>query len=302
LKKKNNILIVGGTGFIGYHLANKCIQKNWKVTSVSAHQPKKKRFNKKIEYLICDITKKNDIKKKIGDNFDYLVNLGGYVDHSNKKKTYQSHYIGVKNLAKFFLFKNLKSFVQLGSGGEYADCESPHKETNKGSPVSTYYRSKLLATLHLKKLFQKKKFPATILRLYQAYGPRQDVNRLIPIVIKNCLQNKKFDCSEGKQFRDFVYIDDVVNIILKTLKNKNSKGKIFNVGSGKPIKVKKLIETINNKIKKGYPQYGKIKLRKDEKIKVFPSINRSKKILKWQPKISIQSGLTKTIQYYKKND
>ena len=95
---KKNILIIGGTGFIGYHLANKSLQKGWQVTSISSKTPKKIRYLSKVKYIICDITNKELLKKSINKSFDYVVNLGGYVDHSNKRKTYNSHYKGCKNL------------------------------------------------------------------------------------------------------------------------------------------------------------------------------------------------------------
>ena len=102
------------------------------------------------------------------------------------------------------------------------------------------------------------------MRLYQVYGPNQTIDRLIPIVISSCLKNKKFSCSPGTQIRDFLYVDDLVKLFeLIILSKKKIKG-IFNIGSGKPIQVKNVIETIKNKIKKGKPQYGEIKMRKDE--------------------------------------
>ena len=79
-------MIIGGTGFIGYHLAKKCLNKNWQVVSISTSKPSKLRFLKGVQYLIADISKKKDLKKKIKQNFDYVVNFGGHVDHSNKKK------------------------------------------------------------------------------------------------------------------------------------------------------------------------------------------------------------------------
>ncbi len=85
---KKNILIVGGTGFIGYHLAKRSLQKGWKVTSISTKLPKKIRYLKKVKYIICDITKKKLLKKKIKISFDYVVNLGGYVNHQDKKKNF----------------------------------------------------------------------------------------------------------------------------------------------------------------------------------------------------------------------
>ena len=85
---KNNILIVGGTGFIGYHLAKKSLKKDWQVTSISSNPPKKIRYLPKVNYIRCDITNKKLLKRSIRKPFDYVVNLGGYVDHSNKKKNF----------------------------------------------------------------------------------------------------------------------------------------------------------------------------------------------------------------------
>ena len=130
---KNNILIVGGTGFIGYYLAKKSLKKGWQVTSISLKPPKKIRYLPKVKYIICDITKKKLLKRNIRKSFDYVVNLGGYVDHSNKKKILKSHYEGCKNLAEIFLKKIPLSFVQMGSSLEYGNSKSPQKENIKCS-------------------------------------------------------------------------------------------------------------------------------------------------------------------------
>ena len=304
MNKKNNILIVGGTGFIGYHLAKQSIKKGWTVTSISSSSPKKKRYLKKVQYIISDITKKKSLEKDIKENFDYVVNLGGYVDHSNKKKTFKSHYIGCKNLAKIFLKNPPFAFVQIGSCVEYGDAKSPQKENIRSNPKkikSVYGKAKLLATNYLIKLFKEKKFPSTVLRLYLAYGPRQDVNRFLPVVIKGCIQNKKFHCSEGNQLRDFVHVEDVVNAIFKTLKNKSARGQIINIGSGKPKKIKKIIENVKIICKGGQPQYGKIKMRRDEILNLYPDIKKAEKKIKWKPKISFIKGIKSTIKFYNEN-
>ena len=84
--KKKKILISGGTGFIGYHLAVAALKNNWKVTSISTKPPSNVRFLKGVKYIYCDISKEKEIKKKISAHYDYVVNLGGYVDHSKKKR------------------------------------------------------------------------------------------------------------------------------------------------------------------------------------------------------------------------
>ena len=170
----NNILIVGGTGFIGYHLAKFALKKGWDVTSISTKPAKKLRYIPRVKYIFCDISKKNILKKKIKKSFEYVVNLGGHVDHSHKIKTLKSHYIGCKNLTEIFLEKKPISFVQMGSSIEYGRLKSPQSEKGRCNPKSIYGKAKLLATKHLIKLFKKEKFPCTILRLYQSYGQRQD--------------------------------------------------------------------------------------------------------------------------------
>lgn len=292
------ILIIGGTGFIGFHLAKKVLKLGWKVTSISRKKPKKKRILGKVIYKICDITNKKLLQKKIKPNFDYVVNLGGHVDHSNKEKTYLSHYVGLKNLTDIFLTNYPKSFIQIGTGGEYGKTKSPHKENNICKPISIYNKSKLLSSKLLLNLYSTVGFPCTILRLYQAFGTHQDTNRLIPIVIHNCMHNRSFSCSDGSQFRDFIYIDDLVNIIIRCIRSKKAKGEIFNVGTGKPRKIKNLINSINLVIKKGKPLFGKIKLRSDEAKKTYPSIKKAKKFLKWKPIVSFEDGLKKTIKYF----
>jgi len=301
LKLKKNILIVGGTGFIGYHLAKRSLQKSWKVSSISTKPPKKIRHLKKVKYIICDITKKKLLEKKIKRSYDYVVNLGGYVNHQDKKKTFKSHYHGCKNLAEIFLKKNIISFIQMGSSVEYGKAKSPQKESVKCNiklNKSTYGKAKLLSSIYLQDLYKKKKFPSTILRLYLAYGPKQDVNRFIPIIIKGCLKNKKFSCSSGTQLRDFIHVDDVVNAIFKLFKSKNARGQIINIGSGKPKKIKTIIETIRQISKGGHPQYGKIEFREDEISKLYPSIKKIKTIIDWKPNISFAKGLKSTIEAY----
>jgi nucleoside-diphosphate-sugar epimerase len=83
------------------------------------------------------------------------------------------------------------------------------------------------------------------------------------------------------------------------LKNKRARGEIFNIGTGQPIKIKKIINSIQYTIKKGKPNYGKIKLRKDEILNLYPKINKAKNIINWRPRIKFQNGLKKTINYYK---
>ena len=297
------ILITGATGFIGYHLAKYCLKLNWSVTSISTKKPIKTRKLKNVEYLICDLYNKNKLNKKLSLDFDYVVNLAGYVDHSNRDRIIKSHYIGCKNLSTILLKTKIKKFIQVGSSIEYGKIRSPQLENknNKQRTFSAYGEAKLKSTKFLLNLSKKFNFPVTVIRLYLVYGPYQDINRVIPITILNSLKNKKFNCSLGTQLRDFTYIEDVIIGIIKILKSNKSSGEIFNIGTGKPVQIKQVIKKICKIIGKGKPIFGKINFRSDEIVKLYPNINKIQKVINWKPKIKLNNGLSKTINYYKKN-
>ena len=302
MQNKEKILIPGGTGFLGHHLCSFFKKKGWVVHSISKSNPKKKRKIKGVKYILCDVSNRLKLIKKLDYRYDYIVNLSGYVDHSKNKSIINSHYVGCQNLINIFKNRNLKKFVQIGSSIEYGIQKSPQKESQikkKTNTFSTYGNAKLSSTLFLKKLYKKEKTPITVLRLYLVYGPNQDDNRVIPFVIRNSLKKNKFNCSPGYQLRDFTYIHDVILAIFKTLKSKKSNGEIINIGFGKPTKIRDLIIMIVKLIGSGKPIFSQIELRQDELVKLYPSIVKAKRILNWVPRTSLKKGMEKTIKFYK---
>jgi nucleoside-diphosphate-sugar epimerase len=303
LKKK--ILIIGGTGFIGSNLISKIDKSKFKVFSLSRNKPKKNKKIKNISYMVCDLTNKKNLRKVLkNEKFDFVINSGGEIDHSNNNKVYKSHFLGAKNLADIFKDKKIKKFIQLGSSIENGNVQSPQKEhivSDINRIKSSYGKAKHLATKLLLDYYRIYSFPVVIFRLYQVYGPHQSTDRLIPFIIKNSIEDKKFPCSSGVQSRDFIYIDDLIKLILMSFNNSSSVGQVFNVGLGKPINIKKIIKMITKKTKKGTPDFGKIKLRKDEKKIICSNNSKLKKVFKWKSKISFHQGIDKTIRHFRKN-
>jgi len=297
------VLVVGGTGFLGSNFINSAIKKKFKIYSLSTKKPKKIDKVKNVKYLICDISSYSSIVRVIKFDVDYVINFGGYVDHTNKKKTFNSHFIGCKNLVSYFKNKSIKKFIQIGSSLEYGKSKSPHIEKSSTFLTqkikSIYAKSKILSTKYCLDANKKYLFPVTILRPYLVYGPGQKTNRLIPFIIRNCLDGKVFNCSSGEQIRNFLFIQDFTEAIFMILKSKHTTGQIINIGSNQNLKVKSVIKKIQKFVKNGNPQFGKIKLRKDESIISFPSIKKIKKLIFWSPKTSFDKGLAKTINFFR---
>ena len=295
---KKKILIIDGTGFLGHHLVKKCKTK-FTVTSISLNSPKKEKKIKGVRYLIADISKKKELMKKIKTNFDIVINLGGYINHKNRNLAIKTHFNGCKNLVNFFKNKNIELFIQIGSSTEYGKQKSPNFENMKCNPKTIYAQSKLEASKYLINFSKNYGFPFVILRFYQVYGPEQKKDRLIPMVINSCLNDLHFNCSSGIQVKNFLYITDAINAIVKCFNNKKIIGNVINIGSGQKISIKKLILKIIKKIGLGKPMFGVLKMRSDEPKNSYPSIKKAKKVLIWRPKISLEKGLRMTISYYK---
>ena len=299
--KKENALVIGRTGFFGYHIC-KTLHKKFKVFSLSKSQPTAQRKLKNVKYLLGDIRKLSSINFLNNHKFKYVINSGGYVDHINEKLTKDTHFIGIKNLYKIFSKSKIELFVQIGSSSEYGRLSSPISENKMGKGQQIYGKSKLLASNYLMQQFKRNNFPVVILRFFQIYGPFQNDNRFIPFVIQSCIKNKSFPCSECLQSKDFIFISDALNIIKKCIVKKvKARGLIFNVGNGKPSQLKKVIFKIKKITKGGTPLFGKIKTRKDDFKLIFPNISKAKKILQWSPKTNLDKGLLKTVKFYKKH-
>lgn len=292
------ILVAGGTGFIGYHIAKKALEKNYKVISISKNPPSNKRFLKKVKYIYSDLSKKN-IKIILEDSLDYVVNCAGYGKHLKYnlqgRKLYEQHINILINLTNLINNKNLKKFIQMGSSLEYSENKKKLKENFDCTPNSIYGQAKLACTQYLTLLHKNINLPVTIFRVFQVYGPRQDQNRLIPYVINKCKKNQTFALTSGEQVRNFCYIDDFVEAIFRSLREKKSNGEIFNIGSDSAHKVKQVVKLIRNLIGKGKPIFGKKKKHIGEKNFISPNIMKIKKILKWQPKHNLLGGIKKMI-------
>lgn len=295
------ILIVGGGGFIGSNLSRSLRQNGFDVTLILNKRKKNNNFIKrKTKSLYCDILNIKKLNSTIKHHYDVFINCSGNIDHSNKKQTLKAHHIGTRNLVKIAEKRNLKLFIQIGSSLEYGNLKSPQKEKIISKPKSIYGKAKYLAS---QEILNSKLKKFLILRLYQVYGPYQKSDRLIPFVINSCLKEKQFPCSSGEQLRDFLFINDftiLINRILRVKKKYNSG--IYNVGTQKPYKVKHVINLIKKLTGKGNPNFGEIKMRKEEQLNLYPNIEKINSFLNWKSRTTLANGLKKTIKFYNNNN
>ena len=298
------LLVVGGTGFIGRHIVKKSLDLGFNTTSLSKSNPIEKEKIDGVTYLTADIIDKQSLFVNLdGKVFDYVINSSGYINHSNYSndgsKIFDAHFYGVKNLIDCLDKGKIKRFVQFGSSDEYGSNSAPQNENQKESPIAMYSCAKVASTYFLQTLYKTENFPSVILRPFLVYGPNQGKDRFIPQIITGCINDEKFSTSEGMQLRDFLFIDDFIDAVFITLKNNNVLGEIINISSGIPVSIKKVINIIVDTLKSGQPQFGKIKYRDGENMKLFGDISKVKTLLNWKPRVDLETGIRKTIESIK---
>ena len=242
------------------------------------------------------------VKKYLDKDFDYVVNLGGYINHQlfqeGGSTLIETHFSALQNLVKILPRRRLKRFVQIGSSDEYGNATAPQHEDQREHAISPYSFAKVASTHFLHMLNRSENFPAVTLRLFLTYGPGQDISRFLPQIIRGCLDDAVFPTSAGEQLRDFCYVDDIVRGIFQALTLTVATGDVFNIASGEAVSIHALIEKICAMTDSGKPQYGKIPYRPGENMALYASISKAKKVLQWEPLISLEEGLTKTIKTF----
>ena len=237
---RGNLLIVGGSGFIGRNLSIKSLSQDFNTTVISLTKIDFDNEIPTINYIQVDISNVNKLRAQLSKKiFHYVINLSGYIDHSTflngGVKVMSTHFGGVQNLLEVLDWSQLRRFVQIGSSDEYGSVPAPQNENIRESPISPYSLAKVSSTNLLQMLYRTEKLPIVVLRLFLVYGEGQKNNRFVPQIIKGCLLDEFFPTSQGEQLRDLCHVDDITDGILSVLDNDKVNGEIINLASGVPV-------------------------------------------------------------------
>ena len=296
-----NILIIGGSGFIGSHLCSAAKSKGMNVTNISL-----KKQVKGVQNYNFNISSKDsfqaDIKKK---KFHYIINCGGYINHSDFSlggdNIIEQHLGGLYNLINLLDLKELIRLVQLGSSDEYGLINAPQSEDDKCFPSTPYSYSGYSASKFLEMLGKNNNLKFTTIRLFLVYGPNQKKDRFLPYVINSFIENKEPKLTPGDQLRDFTFIDDIVKGIFLCLNNKEIlNGEIINLCSSSPISLKEVVEKVAEIMKSNLPKFGLLKYRENENMNLWGTNKKAERLIDWRPDINLDEGLKRTIKSYYK--
>ena len=305
------VLVTGASGFVGSNLTRKLVQKGYDVHILSRPFFNKWRLtdvlpklnNHAVDLLEAEKLKKliKEIKPEVIFHLAAAGIFGGV--SSSEKELIETNFLGTVNLINACNEIKYKCFVNTGSSSEYGPKDKPMEETNICQPINTYGISKLAAILYGSFIAKTKNQPIIGIRLFSPFGPFDNRQRLIPFVTINALRDEEILLSSPKGTRDFIFVEDVVEIYLKSIDLASQfKGEIFNLGSGKETSVSEAVKTIcqltNTKSK---TRWGQALPRPWDTLYWRADINKISRCFNWKPKYSFKEGLEKTTQWFKNN-
>ena len=299
---KKIALVTGGAGFIGSHLVDLLLKKNFKVRVVDnlsggrLENINQHRNNKNFLFKKLDINEMS-INEKIFKDTSYIFHLAGKGDIvpsiENPLNYMMTNVIGTTKVLENCRNQKIKKFVYAASSSCYGLAKTPTNEDHKISPEYPYALSKLMgeqACFHWSKVY---KIPTISIRIFNAYGPRVKTSgvygAVFGVFFKQKLENKPLTVvGNGLQKRDFLNVKDVANAFYMSAISKR-KNEVYNLGSGSPKKILDLIKLL------GTNKVVKLPKRPGEPDCTWADTKKIKRQINWKPNISFKNGVNEML-------
>jgi len=307
-KNTSKILVTGGAGFMGSHIADELIKLGHKVVVIDDLSGGfKENVNSDAEFIegsINNVDLINDLFKK--HKFDYVFHLAAYaaegLSHFIKHFNYQNNLIGSVNLINASVNNNVKCFVFTSSIAVYGSSQPPMTEEMIPQPEDSYAIAKYAIELELKISHEMFGLDYIIFRPHNVYGQRQNIGdkyrNVVGIFMNQIMQDLPIAVfGDGKQKRAFTHIKDATSVMAQSIFELKAYNQIFNIGADEAVTVNKLAELVFQAMdKKTEIKY--LSARNEVKF-AYSSHQKVKDVLDYKDNIALGDGLKKMAKWAK---
>lgn len=304
------VIISGATSMIGLALIRKCIKEDVEVLALVNRESKRKDrlpLDEKIKVVECDLAQmeKDISEQKISKDYDVFYHLAwagtshlGRQDVRIHLQNVSYTIDAVEIASKLGCYK----FIGAGSQAEYGKKNVALSGDTETNPEVPYGIAKLCAGQMSKVRCDQLNMQHVWTRILSAYGPFDNENTVIPLLIKALLRKEHFKTTEGKQIWELIYVDDVADALFLIGKSGVS-GKIYPIGTGDARPLKDLLEIVKNQIDPNVKLgYGEIKYGKNQVMHLEADISELTKDTGFLPQVSFEKGIKRTIDYYRSKE
>lgn len=304
------VMVTGGSGFIGSHLVDALVALGADVhvltSTVSAVYPYRlTHVRGSITLHEGNLTDRTAVRAIVAAaRPDVVFHLGAYT-HVGKSwqridECVQTNVQGTVNLLQSLDGQGYRRLVNVGTSEIYGAVDVPFRETDRPAPVSPYAVSKHAAEELCRLGGRAHGWPIVRVRPFNAYGPRQSPDRIVPEVIVRALRGDRLAITTGVQTRELNHVSDLVEGLLLLGVADGVEGELFNLGNGEEVAIADLVRTILRLM--GDPIVPEIGALPDRPIEIWRMCSdpaRARDRLGWAPRHDLRSGLATTIDWYR---
>ena len=314
---KKTVLVTGAGGFIGSHLVESLISQGVNVRAFVRYNsrsdigflsnlPKKQLSS--IEIQSGDLRDEDAIRKAV-KGCDLVFHLGALISipysYEHPAEVSEVNFIGTLNILQACLDNQVDRLIHTSTSEVYGTALTvPINETHPLQGQSPYSASKIGADKLAESFFCSYNLPVVTVRPFNTYGPRQSNRAVIPAIISQALQQNQVNLGNIDAARDFTYISDTVQGFICAAKAGDVLGKTYNLGTGDEIRIgdlaEKIIQMVNRPVTIHLDE-NRLRPEKSEVGRLLSDNSLAKKQLKWIPQVSLDKGLSLTIQWIRDN-
>ena len=300
-----HILVTGASGFIGSHVTEELIKEGFNVTILKRSFTDIWRIAplmKKITAFNIDQIPLNEVFKKEGIDCVFHLSANYKKNHAYNdiEEMIKTNLTFSTQLVDTAANNGVELFVNCGSYFEYQPTLFPIDERSPRVPHNLYSATKLGFEVIIDYYAKNYKMKAATLMLFSPYGEKDNINKLIPMLITKALRNEVANLSEGYQKLDFTYVKDIASAFLKTLNSLNNLDdghEFINIASGVPHSIRDIVSILQElsdfplRVEWGQRDFTEYEIS-------VANIEKAYRIIGWSPIHDIRSGLMNTLRYY----
>lgn len=235
---------------------------------------------------------------------DVVLHLGAYT-HVGKSwdrvdECVQVNVQGTVNLLQALARRGYDRFVYTGTSEIYGDVEVPFREDGPVNPVSPYSVAKYAGERYCRMFVQGRGWPIVLVRPFNAYGPWQSPDRVIPEIIGRAVRGQRLRMTQGTQTREFNHVDDLVEGFVRAATADGVVGEVVNLGCGQEISMRELATTLLRLMGDPIaPEFGALPERPTEIRRMRADAGKARALLGWQSQVPLEEGLQRTVDWYR---
>jgi len=305
------ILVTGGAGFVGSHLVKKLVaQKDHELYSLKRYVTGRDVLGAEhgVKTVFCDLRDQFAVRAAIREvQPEVVMHLAAVspvsysFDHPNE--VLDTNLTGTVNLAESCLREvpQFKHFLFASTSETYGNGPVPKREDSPQAPNSPYSVSKQAAEKYIFYMWGAYKFPMTVLRPFNTYGRRDNTQYLVERILVQMLRGETVKLGDPTPERDLIYVEDHADAYLACLDNPKAIGEAFNFATGDKITVKALAEKLKELTGfRGEILWNTIPRRPLDIQVMYGDASKAKSVLGWQPKVTLEEGLRRTIDFWRR--